>query len=98
MSGTDAQRARVQGLFDAMKAETTPLGMRLIEQEAALDRLFAERTITPDALAQATAAIGATQAALRAAHLRYHLTMTDVLTPAQVKHYAVLRGYEPRQP
>ena len=95
---TDAQRACVQGLFDAMKAETTPLGMRLIEQEAALDRLFAERTITPDALAQATAAIGATQAALRAAHLRYHLTMTDVLTPAQVRHYAVLRGYEPRQP
>jgi Spy/CpxP family protein refolding chaperone len=95
---TDAQRERVQALFDAMKAETTPIGIKLIEQEAALDRLFAGKTITSDALTRATAAIGTTQAALRAAHLRYHLTMTEVLTPAQVKHYAALRGYESRQP
>jgi hypothetical protein len=72
--------------------------VKLIEQEAELDRLFAEKTITPVALAQATSAIGTTQSALRAAHLRYHLTMTEVLTPAQVKHYAVLRGYVSHRP
>jgi hypothetical protein len=62
----------------------------------ALEQLFAGKTITPDALARATADIGTTQAALRAAHLRYHISMTEVLTPAQVKHYAALRGYEQR--
>src|SRR3981189_2691964 len=33
-----AQRAGVQRLFDAMKAEAVPLGSRLIEQEADLDQ------------------------------------------------------------
>src|SRR5918999_2138142 len=33
------QRDRVQGLFDAMKAETIPLGTRLIDEEKVLDRL-----------------------------------------------------------
>jgi Spy/CpxP family protein refolding chaperone len=95
---TDAQRDRVQGLFDAMKAETTPLGLRLIAQEAELDRQFAGKTITAETLVQATSAIGTTQAALRAAHLRYHLTMVDVLTPDQMQRYAELRGYRSAKP
>ena len=37
------QRARIQSLFDSMKAETVPLGERLLEQEAALDQQFASR-------------------------------------------------------
>src|SRR5690348_1160905 len=32
------QRTQVQGLFDSMKTEAIPLGSRLIEQEADLDR------------------------------------------------------------
>jgi hypothetical protein len=40
-----------------------------------------------------TAAIGQTQAALRAAHLRYHLLAAEVLTHSQMQHYAELRGY-----
>ena len=35
----------------------------------------------------------ATQAALRQAHLKYHLATMDVLTPAQIERYGVLRGY-----
>ena len=38
------QRARVQSLFDAMKAEAVPLGSRLLDQEAALDQQFASTT------------------------------------------------------
>ena len=90
---TDAQRARTQALYDAMKAEAVALGEALIAEETALDRAFASRAITPDALTQATAAIGLTQAALRAAHLRYHLAQVEVLTPEQVRRYAELRGY-----
>jgi hypothetical protein len=88
-----AQRANVAALFAAMRAETVPLGERLIAQEGELERQFAEKTITPPSLATATQAIGTTQAVLRAAHLRYHLTTAAVLTPAQIAHYAELRGY-----
>jgi Spy/CpxP family protein refolding chaperone len=90
---TAEQRGRTQALYEAMKAEAIALGERLIAQEAALDRAFAARTITAQTLSETTAAIGATQAALRAAHLRYHLAQVDVLTPEQVKRYAELRGY-----
>ena len=90
---TDAQRGRVQALYEAMKAEAVPLGERLIAQEAHLDGLFADKTVTPAALAVATEAIGATQGALRAAHLKVHLVTADALTPDQVRAYAVLRGY-----
>ena len=90
---SDEQRARMQELFAAMKAEAIPLGERLIAQEADLDRRFAGKTITPESLAATTDAIGATQAALRRAHLKYHLLTLDVLTPAQAQRYAELRGY-----
>jgi Spy/CpxP family protein refolding chaperone len=90
---TVEQRQRTQALYEAMKLEAIALGERLIAQEAELDRAFAGRTITAQTLAEATAAIGATQAALRAAHLRYHLAQVEVLTPEQVRRYAELRGY-----
>ena len=90
---SEAQRAKTQALFEAMKAETVPLGERLIAEETALDRQFAGKTVTEASLAAATQAIGATQAALRAAHLKYHLATAAALTPVQVQRYAELRGY-----
>src|SRR3954452_1857563 len=61
---SNAQRNTARNLFEAMKAETVPIGERLIAQEAALDRLFADHTITAEKLRTATAEIGATQAQL----------------------------------
>lgn len=90
---TPEQRARTEALVVTMKAEAIPLGERLIADETALDRLFAEKRATADTLDAASARIGATQAALRAAHLRYHLDMMAVLTPEQVARYGTLRGY-----
>jgi Spy/CpxP family protein refolding chaperone len=90
---TPQQRERVQTLFDAMKAEAIPLGERLIRQEAELDRLFASRAITSASLATATESIGGTQAALRKAHLAYHLSTVAVLTREQIGRYGELRGY-----
>jgi Spy/CpxP family protein refolding chaperone len=88
------QRAKMQELFAAMKAEAIPLGEKLIAEEAELDRAFADKTITPASLAASTDAIGTTHAALRQAHLKYHLFTIEVLTPAQVQRYAELRGYK----
>src|SRR5262245_55058126 len=88
------QRTKMQELFAAMKTEAIPLGERLIAQEAELDKAFANKTITPASLAASTEAIGATQAALRQTHLKYHLSTVEVLTPAQSRRYAELRGYK----
>src|SRR5215204_1085554 len=43
---TPDQRARMQALYDAMKAEAVTLGERLITQEADLDRQFSSRVVT----------------------------------------------------
>jgi hypothetical protein len=87
------QRARVQSLFDAMKAEAVPLGTKLLDQEAALDQQFANHSITPEALKAATVQIGVTQAELRNTHLKYHLQTTQILTHDQMQRYTELRGY-----
>ncbi|XIA66049.1 Spy/CpxP family protein refolding chaperone [Bradyrhizobium sp. TZ2] len=87
------QRASVQRLFDSMKAEAMPLGSKLVEQEADLDKQFANRTVTPESLKATTAAVAATQGMLRETHLKYHLSTGSILTPSQMKKYAELRGY-----
>lgn len=93
---TEDQRTRTKALVEAMTAETILLGEQIIGQEAILDRHFAERSVTPDTLTAATSRIGALQGQLRAAHLRYHLTMRGLLSAEQVERYDEKRGY--RQP
>ena len=87
------QVTKLKALFEAMKAETIPIGAALIEQERTLNDEFAGRTVTPASLESTTQRIGATQAALRAAPLKYHLTTVAILTPEQVVRYNELRGY-----
>jgi hypothetical protein len=58
-----------------------------------LDHLFAAKEVTRALLDAVTSRIGVSQGDLRAAHLRYHLAMVEVLSPAQVAHYVELRGY-----
>jgi hypothetical protein len=87
------QLRRVAEQHAAMKAEAVSVGERLIAQEAALDRHFKDRTITPENLATLTALIGETQGLLRAVHLKYHLAMAELLTAEQSRRYAELRGY-----
>jgi hypothetical protein len=90
---SESQRATVRGLFEAMKADAIALGERLIAQETKLDRLFADHKVTSESLSTATAEIGDTQAKLRDAHLKYHLSTVALLEPSQVQRYAELRGY-----
>lgn len=87
------QQATIRTMIDAMKAEAIPIGEDLIGQEDALDRLFSSHTVTPEALQAATARIGETQARLREAHLKYHLSTVALLQPQQLQQYAALRGY-----
>ena len=93
-----AQRDRIKQLFDSMKAEAVPIGTKLIEQETGLDQQFASRSITSDRLQTATAEIGATQAALRNTHLKYHLETAQILSGDQMRQYTMLRGYADNAP
>jgi Spy/CpxP family protein refolding chaperone len=90
---TTEQRQRFQQLYEAMKSEAIPVGERLITSETALDRLFAERVVSPASLSTLTKKIGETQGELRAVHLKYHLTTAELLTAHQKQQYAELRGY-----
>ena len=81
-----------------MKGESAAICERVITGETELDRLFASRKITLDNLDAAVMKIAAAQGELRAAHLRYHLHMTTVLSPEQAATYARLRGYGAIQP
>jgi hypothetical protein len=92
------QRAKFQGMFASMKAEAIPLGEQLIALERALDRQFADRTVTAESLGATTAQIGALQGQLRSTHLKYHLAAVDILTPDQSEKYASLRGYRSPHP
>jgi hypothetical protein len=87
------QRVSIQSLFGAMKAEALPLGSKLIEQEADLDKQFASHTVTPASLKASTAAVAVTQGELRETHLRYHLSTVAVFSTDQMQRYAELRGY-----
>ncbi|MBR0712491.1 Spy/CpxP family protein refolding chaperone [Bradyrhizobium liaoningense] len=90
---TPDQRSKMQDMFAAMKSETTQIGNKLIDEETALDEQFASKTISPDSLRSATAAIAKTQGELREAHLKYHLLTSAVLDATQLAQYAELRGY-----
>ena len=90
---SDDQRARTKALFAAMTAETIPIGERILAEETLLDRLFGAKQVTRAALDDAASRIASAQGDLRAAHLRYHLSMRDMLAPEQVTRYAELRGY-----
>jgi Spy/CpxP family protein refolding chaperone len=90
---TDEQRARTQSLFLDMQREAKAVGEEVIQAEAALDALFRQKTATRDAVTAATARAAQAQGRLRDTHLRYHLSMMDVLSAEQVVRYARLRGY-----
>jgi hypothetical protein len=95
---SNEQRTRVKAMFESMRQEAIPLGVKLIDQEAALDRQFATRAVTATTLKAAVAEIAMTQGELREAHLKYHLMTLNALTEIQQHQYNVLRGYSSGMP
>jgi hypothetical protein len=87
------QRARTEALFAAMEQRAQTLGRRLVDEERALDALFASRQITPQRLSESLDRIGALQAQVRAAHLDAHLEQVRILSDEQTRRYMALRGY-----
>jgi len=90
---TADQKDRMTRLFEDMRMEAVALGDRLIAAEAALDRQFAQKSVTAASLGDGVQGIATAHAALRQAHLKYHLATVEVLTAEQIARYAELRGY-----
>ena len=90
---TPEQKTKTEVLFKKMQARAIPLGKELVEEERALDRLFASHAVNSESLGQALARIGRLQGQVRQVHLDAHVEQTALLTPAQVEKYNRLRGY-----
>lgn len=88
---TPDQRRRTQALFDDMRTDASRLGEQLLTQEAELYAIFRERRANAGLLESTARRIGETEALLKVAHLRAHLAMMEILSPAQVRQYVQLR-------
>jgi hypothetical protein len=88
------QRKQTEALFKSMESKAIALGRSLVEKESQLDRAFAEKSLTRDSLQQTLQGIAALQAQLRQTHLEAHLEQVSILTPAQIRTYNALRGYD----
>jgi len=93
ISLTSEQEIKIKALFDEMKSNAIPLGLRLIELEKTLNDSFANRTITEINLKQQLAMIADVRQQLRYTHLVTHLKTPEILTAKQVELYNQLRGY-----
>lgn len=87
------QRARTEAIVARMHAQATRLGSAIIDEETALDQMFAQRRANASDVARIVKRIGALQAELRLVHLHAHIDTTALLTPAQIARYDVERGY-----
>src|SRR3989442_15697886 len=84
---TAEQEAKVQELMHAMFAESRPKSARLLEAEAKLRRLFAERTADEAAVRAAVAEAERARSEVRLVHLLTHLKTRDLLTEEQRRIY-----------
>src|ERR1051325_7248711 len=66
---TSEQKTKTEALFETMQARAIMLGKELVQEERALDRLFASRTVSSVTLENVLARIGRLQGQVRRVHL-----------------------------
>ena len=95
---TGGQQEQIEALYEEMRAEAIELGEKIINVEKAIDDAFLNGTITEELLQEKVVESAALYGQLRISHLKYHLSMVDILTPQQVTQYNELRGYTSGDP
>jgi Spy/CpxP family protein refolding chaperone len=90
---TPEQEAETRRLLAEMRSDAIPLGQAVVAEETELDRLFASGAADEASLRPLVAEIARLRGELRLAHLKYHLTMRNLLSPVQVAAYDAARGY-----
>lgn len=89
---SDEQRAASAALLARVRAEAPALGQRIVTAEAELNALFADGTVTPEALQAKLAEIADLNAELRAVHLNAHLEQAALLSDEQKAAYQPMHG------
>jgi Spy/CpxP family protein refolding chaperone len=84
---TADQEAKAQALMHAMFIESKPKSARLLEVEAKLRRLFADRTADDGAVRAAVAEVERARGEVRLVHLLAHLKTRQLLTEDQRRIY-----------
>ena len=84
---TTDQEAKARALMHAMFAESKPKSARLLDAEATLRRLFADRTADDTAVRAAVAEVERARGDVRLVHLLAHLRTRDLLTEDQRRIY-----------
>jgi Spy/CpxP family protein refolding chaperone len=87
------QLTKTRALFDRMRADARTQGAALVDAERELDRLYATRHATVEAVNAQLARIEALRTRLRGVHLNAHLEQAAILDAHQIARYAQLRGY-----
>jgi hypothetical protein len=90
---TAEQEAKSRLLFARMREAAQVAGAKLIEEERALDRLYATKSATRRAVDFRLGRIEGVRTRLRALHLQAHLEQAALLTQQQITRYGALRGY-----
>jgi Spy/CpxP family protein refolding chaperone len=90
---TEEQRGAVEAVFSEMHAAALASGETIVALERELDEEFSTGAITEGRLEELLWAIAEERTALRANHLRAHLRLVPILSPAQIQEYSRLRGY-----
>jgi len=94
----DGQKEAIETLYEEMRSEAIELGKEIINLEKVLDDEFVSGTITEDLLQEKVLESARLYGQLRIIHLKYHLSMVDILSPQQVALYNDLRGYTSGDP
>jgi Spy/CpxP family protein refolding chaperone len=84
---TADQEAKAQALLHAMFVESKPKSARLLEAEAKLRRLFADRAADDAAVRTAVAEVERARSEVRLVHLLTHLKTRELLTEDQRRIY-----------
>jgi Spy/CpxP family protein refolding chaperone len=84
---TAGQEAKAQALMHAMFSESKPKSARLLELEAKLRRLFADRTADVTAVRATVAEVERARGEVRLVHLLAHLKTRELLTEDQRRIY-----------
>lgn len=93
LSLTPEQVARIEEIYETMRAEAVAAGRRFIEAERKLSVAFKIKNLDQTQLASLVAKAEKARAELRYIHLSRHLMTPDILTTQQIDRYAILRGY-----
>ena len=90
---TEPQKKRVEVIFKRMQMRAKSIGARFVSAEQSIDEIFRSGKVDTGSLQTRLRDTERLRSELRRAHLVAHIETTPVLSEAQRKKYAELRGY-----